>query len=266
MLTVISPAKKLDQTPRALPNGKDLSEPRFAAAALELAGYARHLSVEELRKLSGISDALARLNQQRFAEFSAQPAPGAIYAAIQCFAGDTYQGLNVRTMSAKGLDRAETHLRILSGLYGVLRPFDAIQAYRLEMGVRLKTHAGANLYSYWGDRIARLLAQDAKQIGARYIVNCASVEYFGAADKPALGLPVIAPVFLEEDKGKRRIVSFWTKKARGAMARFICENGIEKPEDLRGFNSDGYSWRRNLSSDGQPVFCRVMATAAQDAA
>lgn len=266
MLTVISPAKKLDQTPRSLPQGKDMTEPRLNDAALELAGIARKLSVDELRKLSGISEPLARLNQQRFAEFSAEPAPGAIFAAVQCFAGDTYQGLNVRTMSAAGLDRAETHLRILSGLYGVLRPYDAIQPYRLEMGVRLKNPKGADLYAYWGDRIAKVLARDAKAVGAGHIVNCASVEYFAAADRPSLTLPVITPTFLEERDGDTKIVSFWAKRARGAMARFICEHAIETPSDLRAFNSEGYLWRSDLSSDDRPVFVRSAAAADQDAA
>ena len=264
MLTVISPAKKLDETPKALPDGIDMSDPRFADAALVLAKTARRLSVAELRKLSGVSEALARLNQGRFAAFSATPAPGSVFAAAQCFAGDTYQGLDLRTMDPAGLARAETHLRILSGLYGVLRPFDGIQAYRLEMGSKLATRKGADLYAFWGDQIAKALRDDAVAVGAQAIVNCASVEYFAAADRPALGLPVITPVFLEEKDGERRTVSFWAKRARGSMARFICENALEDAKDLRGFSLGGYVWQASLSEPGRPVFLRREAD--QDAA
>lgn len=264
MLTVISPAKKLDETPKALPEGIEMTEPRFADRAMVLAKAARRLSVAELRKLSGISEPLARLNRDRFAAFSADPAPGTIFAAAQCFAGDTYQGLDLRTMTPEGLARAETHLRILSGLYGLLRPFDAIQAYRLEMGSKLNTRKGADLYAFWGDDIARALRADAGDVGAKAIVNCASVEYFTAADRPALGLPVITPVFLEEKDGERRTVSFWAKRARGAMARFICENALTQHDDLRAFASNGYVWQSALSSPDRPVFLRPQAV--QDAA
>ncbi len=264
MLTVLSPAKKLNETPKPLPDGHDLTEPAFAAQALDLASIARALSVDDIRKLSHISEALARLNRDRFAAFSATPAPGTIYPAVHCFAGDTYQGLNVRTMSAAALDWAAGHLRILSGLYGLLRPFDAIQAYRLEMGSRLANPKGADLYAYWGDRIAHALNDLADQQGAQALVNCASVEYFGAVDPQALRLRVITPVFLEERDGSAKIVSFWAKRARGAMARFICENQLTNPTDLRGFTLGGYGFRADLSDTDRLVFSR--AEPAQKAA
>ncbi|MBN2630286.1 MAG: peroxide stress protein YaaA [Rhodobacteraceae bacterium] len=264
MLTVLSPAKKLNETPKALPDGHDMTEPAFAAQALELASLARALSVDEIRKLSHISEPLARLNRDRFDAFSATPAPGTIYPAVQCFAGDTYQGLEVRTLSAAALDWADGHLRILSGLYGLLRPFDAIQAYRLEMGSKLANPRGADLYAYWGDRIAVALNDLASEQGARVLVNCASVEYFGAVDRNALRLRVITPVFLEERDGTAKIVSFWAKRARGAMARFICENRLTDPADLNGFTLGGYTFRADLSEGDRMVFSR--AEPAQTAA
>ncbi|RGP38098.1 peroxide stress protein YaaA [Pseudotabrizicola alkalilacus] len=256
MLTVISPAKKLKEVPQALPDGHQMTEPEFAAEALELATLARALSVDQLRKLSHISEPLARLNRDRFAAFSATPAPGTIYPAVQCFAGDTYQGLEVRTMPAPPLDWAAGHLRILSGLYGLLRPFDAIQAYRLEMGSRLANPKGADLYAFWGDRIAQALNTLAAEQNATALINCASVEYFSAVDSTALRLPVITPVFLEERDGQAKTVSLWAKRARGAMARYICVHQITSPADLRGFTTGGYSHRADLSANGQMVFLR----------
>ena len=256
MLTVISPAKKLNEVPQALPDGHQMTDPEFAAEALELATLARALSVDQLRKLSHISEPLARVNRDRFAAFSATPAPGTFYPAVQCFAGDTYQGLEVRTMPAPALTWAAGHLRILSGLYGLLRPFDAIQAYRLEMGSRLANPKGADLYAFWGDRIAQALNTLAAEQNATALINCASVEYFGAVDSTALRLPVITPVFLEERDGQAKTVSFWAKRARGAMARYICDHQITNPADLRGFTAGGYTHRADLSTGGQMVFQR----------
>ncbi|MDR7123222.1 peroxide stress protein YaaA [Pseudotabrizicola sp. 4114] len=264
MLTVISPAKKLNEVPQALPDGHQMTDPEFAAEALQLATLARALSVDQLRKLSHISEPLARLNRDRFAAFSATPAPGTIYPAVQCFAGDTYQGLEVRTMPAPALDWAAGHLRILSGLYGLLRPFDAIQAYRLEMGSRLANPLGPDLYAFWGDRIAQALNILAAEQNATALINCASVEYFGAVNSTALRLPVITPVFLEERDGQAKTVSFWAKRARGAMARYICDHQITNPADLRGFTAGGYSHRADLSAGGQMVFQRPVP--AQQAA
>lgn len=256
MLTVISPAKKLNETPRALPDGHEMTDPEFGSAAFQLARIARKLSTDDLRKLSGISEALARLNKDRFAAFSSTPAPGTVFPAVHCFAGDTYVGLDAGSLSDSGLDWATGHLRILSGLYGLLRPFDAIQAYRLEMGSRLANPKGADLYAFWGDRIARSLNRLAAEQAATALVNCASVEYFTAANRPALKLPVITPTFLEDKDGDLRIVSFWAKRARGAMARHICEHRLTDPADLRGFDLGGYAFRPDLSTAEKPVFAR----------
>lgn len=257
MLTVISPAKKLNETPQALPDGHQMTDPEFASQALTLAKLARKLSVDELRALSHVSETIARLNQARFRAFSATPAPGMVCPAVQCFAGDTYQGLDARSLSAPSLAWASDHLRILSGLYGLLRPFDAIQAYRLEMGSKLANPKGPDLYSFWGNRIARALNDLASRQQAKALVNCASVEYFGAVDRATLRLPVLTPVFLEDRDGESRIVSFWAKRARGAMARYICEHQLTNPADLRGFTLGGYEHRADLSGDDRIVFSRA---------
>lgn len=259
MLTVISPAKKLNEVAQELPDGHRMTDPEFAAEALELATVARSLSVTELRKLSHISEPLACLNRDRFAAFSANPAPGTIYPAVQCFAGDTYQGLDVRTLSAPALNWAAGHLRILSGLYGVLRPFDAIQPYRLEMGSRLATARGADLYAFWADRIAQALNTLACEMNAGFLLNCASVEYFSAIDRDTFRLPVITPVFLEDSDGQAKTVSFWAKRARGMMARHVCENRITDPADLRHFDAEGYRHQPDRSSEHQIVFLRKVS-------
>lgn len=257
MLCVISPAKKLDETPRAVPDGHDMTEPVFGAEALKLAQIAKALSSQDLQKLMGISEALARLNKDRFAAFSKAPAPGTVFPAIYCFAGDTYQGLDAKTLSPQGIAWASGHLRVLSGLYGLLRPFDAIQAYRLEMGSRLANPKGADLYAFWGDKVAKALHVLGAEQGSDTLINCASIEYFTVAQRKALKLRVITPVFLEERDGSAKIVSFWAKKARGAMARYVCENALTDPADLRGFDLGGYAHRPDLDDGDRMVFTRA---------
>lgn len=260
MLTVISPAKRLDETPQALPAGLTATEPDFHADARRLARVAGALSVDGLRKLMAISEPLARLNHARFAAFGS----GARKAAAFCFDGDTYAGLEARTLPPDALVWAQGHLRILSGLYGMLRPLDAIEAYRLEMGSKLANAKGRDLYAFWGTKIARALQKQAAEVGARVLVNCASVEYFHAVDQKALKLPVITPQFLEQRGAETKVISFCAKRARGAMARFICEHNLTDPDDLRGFAQGGYVWQAELSRPGAPVFLR--AEQASDAA
>jgi uncharacterized protein len=257
MLTVLSPAKKLNETPQVLPDGHDLTTPAFAAEALTLAKVARKLTVEDLRRLMGISEPLARLNQARFAAFRATPNAGAAFSAVQCFAGDTYTGLEAGRLSPEALRFAAAHLRILSGLYGLLRPFDAIQPYRLEMGSRLGNARGGDLYAFWGDRIAKALNALGQTAGTDLLVNCASVEYFTAANRKALKLRVITPVFLEERGNEAKVISFWAKKARGTLARFICENQITDPAHLRQFDLAGYAYCPTRSTADRMVFARA---------
>jgi hypothetical protein len=252
MLVVISPAKSLDMTPVQIP----ASAPAFQDDALRLAKTARGLSLGELKSLMTISDDLARLNRDRFAAFAADPAPEAVKPAALAFNGDTYQGLEAKTLSADDLAWAQDHLGILSGLYGLLRPLDAIQPYRLEMGSKLKTRRGASLYDYWGDTIAKALNARAADVGADTLVNCASQEYFGAVDRKALKLRVITPSFMEVKDDKPRIVSFFAKRARGAMARFIVENRLTDAEAIKDFTSGGYAYDADLSDGDTWAFVR----------
>ena len=253
MLVVVSPAKKLDMTPHALPEGQDISQPDFADDARYLADVAGRFDVSGLMALMGISEKLASLNKDRFHAFGAQESKPAAFA----FAGDTYLGLEAKSLEAHHIAWAQNHLRILSGLYGILRPLDVIEPYRLEMGSKLATNKGANLYAYWGTRIADALREQAETIGAKAVVNCASQEYFGAVDIAALGLAVITPVFKNIKAGKARIVSFYAKQARGAMARFIIENEITDRAELHAFSYGGYRYQPDLSSGDEMVFTRL---------
>lgn len=257
MLTVISPAKRLNEKPHVVAMAP--TTPEFAADAARLASIARGLSVADLCRLMHISPALGTLNHDRFRTFRVD-APGLPAAFL--FDGDTYAGLEARQLETDALHWAQGHLRILSGLYGLLRPMDAIQPYRLEMGSRLANPKGADLYAYWGSKIARALNTQAAEVGAKFLINCASTEYFGAVAPKALALPVITPVFLEDRNGEPKIVSFWAKKARGAMARFIAIHHLTNPADLRGFDLGGYAYRADLSDAMRMVFIR----AAQDQA
>lgn len=253
MLTVISPAKRLDDK-AALPAGFTATDPVFGADAEVLAAVARKLTATKLRKLMDISEPLAQLNVERFAGFdAAETRPAALF-----FAGDTYAGLEAKTLDADALRWAQGHLRILSGLYGVLRPLDAIKAYRLEMGSKLKNPRGADLYAYWRGHVAGALNEAVAATGARALVNCASIEYFGAVDTKALAVPVITPTFLEDKNGEAKIVSFYAKKARGAMARYIAENRLTDPDALQGFDTGGYVYDAARSAPDAPVFVRAV--------
>ena len=254
MLVVISPAKRLDWAERT----EQGTAPDFQADAIRLTKTARNLTLRKLKALMDLSDDLARLNRDRFRAFQDAPEPAATRPAALAFAGDTYQGLEAASLDADEMDWAQDHLRILSGLYGILRPLDAIQPYRLEMGSRLKTRRGSNLYDYWRDDLSKALNAQADQVGASVLVNCASQEYFGAVAPKALKLRVITPSFME-DKGDGKgpkIVSFFAKKARGAMARFIVQNRLTDPTALEDFDLGGYVFDPAMSSPDQPVFVR----------
>ncbi|MDU8942453.1 peroxide stress protein YaaA [Ovoidimarina sediminis] len=262
MLTVISPAKRLDW--EGAPAGG--TEPAFLADANRLAGHARQLSLANLKGLMGLSDDLARLNRDRFRAFSDAPGAGETRQAAFAFAGDTYQGLEAKTLDADALRWADGRLWILSGLYGLLRPGDAIQAYRLEMGSRLKTRRGASLYDFWGDRIAKALNAAAEAAGSDVLLNCASQEYFGAVDAGVLMPRVITPVFLEERGGTAKTVSFFAKRARGALARFVVENRVSRAAELAAFETGGYRLDPDRSEPDRPVFIRPYPEAGAKAA
>ena len=253
MLTVISPAKKLDWTPVSLDRA---TEPELKTDANKLANVAKELSASELRAMMKISEPLAQLNVERFRAFMSRPNDNVVKPAALAFDGDTYAGLQARSFDDATMAFAQDHLRILSGLYGLLRPMDRMQPYRLEMGSRIATERGASLYAWWGDKIAKALNKQAKETGATTLLNCASQEYFGAVDRKALKIDVIEPVFLEEAEGEAKTISFFAKRARGAMARFAMENRIEDADDLRAFDLDGYRFRADGSVNGRLVFTR----------
>lgn len=249
MLVVLSPAKKLDMTQI---EGMKATRPVFQDDADELARVARGLDPDALQKLMGISEKLARLNADRFAAFGQMTRKPAVLA----FAGDTYQGLEAASLDPEELDWAQEHLRILSGLYGILRPCDAIEPYRLEMGSRLRTARGRTLYHYWGARLAEALNRQAETVRTDTLINCASQEYFGAVVRDALRLRVITPVFMENRDGAPRIVSFLAKRARGAMARFIIQHRLRDPAAIKAFDAGGYRYDAALSDGESWVFLR----------
>ncbi|SFT36032.1 peroxide stress protein YaaA [Sedimentitalea nanhaiensis] len=252
MLVVISPAKRLDWAERDIVT----TEPAFLPDANRLAKTARNLTLGDLQKLMDISPDLARLNRARFQAFATSPETDVTRPAALAFAGDTYQGLEAASLDAAELAWAQEHLRILSGLYGLLRPLDAIQAYRLEMGSRLKTRRGKSLYDYWRDSLSKALNTQAQRVGTDVLVNCASQEYFGAVVPKALKMRVITPSFMEDKGDAPKIISFFAKKARGAMARFIIQNRLCDPAALSDFDSGGYEFRPDLSAPDNPVFVR----------
>jgi cytoplasmic iron level regulating protein YaaA (DUF328/UPF0246 family) len=252
MLAVISPAKRLDWAERDVV----MTAPDLQEDAVRLAKTAKNLTLGELRKLMSLSDDLARLNRDRFQNFAAEPTPDAVRPAAFAFAGDTFQGLEAATLDADELLWAQDHLRILSGLYGVLRPLDAIQPYRLEMGSRLKTRRGASLYDYWRTDLSKMLNAQGEAVGTDTLINCASQEYFGAVAPKALKLRVITPVFMELKDGKAKIVSFFAKKARGAMARYIVQNRLTDVDSIKGFDVGGYAYQPDMSEGDRFVFLR----------
>ncbi len=252
MLVVISPAKRLDWVERDV----EATQPDFQDDAIRLSKTARNLTLGDLKKLMDLSDDLARLNRDRYRAFADAPELEATRPAALAFAGDTYQGLEATSLDADEMAWAQDHLRILSGLYGVLRPLDAIQPYRLEMGSKLKTRRGTNLYEYWRDQLSKALNAQGAEVGSEVLVNCASQEYFGAVDLKALNLKVITPVFMEDKAGTPKIISFFAKKARGAMARYIIQHRLTDPAGLLEFDSGGYEYRPDLSEDDKPAFVR----------
>jgi len=251
MLAVISPAKKLNYD--AISGDIPATMPEFQTDATRLARTAKQLPLKGLRKLMDISDDLARLNRDRFQAFEPESNAKNSKQAALAFDGDTYQGLQAETFDADDLTYAQEHLRILSGLYGLLRPLDLMQPYRLEMGSSLKTRRGSNLYAYWGDQLAKTLDQTAQ---GSPIINLASSEYFKAAKEAKIKSPVITCAFKEEQGNELKMIGFFAKRARGAMARFVIQNRVDKLEGLKDFNLDGYGFRDDLSEQGTFMFTR----------
>lgn len=253
MLFVISPAKTLDFSPPPLELAA--SRPELEREAAELARVARKLKAADLKRLMGISDKLADLNVQRFRAFELKSPDVGVQAAL-AFAGDVYVGLQARSLSPDALAWAQGRLRILSGLYGVLRPLDRIQPYRLEMGVRLANRRGADLYAFWRAKVAKTLKAAAATHADPTLVNLASREYFGAVDPAALKLPVTTCHFKEEKDGEIRTLSLYAKVARGLMVRYAIDERLERASELKRFDRAGYGYRPDLSTESEWVFVR----------
>lgn len=257
MLIVLSPAKTLDFESPIKAN--KTTEPDFIARSAELVATLRTMPPAQIGSLMSISDSLAQLNVARYASWSKKFTTDNSRPAMLAFDGDVYEGLDARSLSARQLDWAQKHLRILSGLYGVLRPLDLMQPYRLEMGTRLATKRGKDLYAFWGDQITEALNTSLNVAKAEVLVNLASEEYFKSVKPAKLDRPVITPVFEEWKGGGYKIVSFFAKRARGLMARYAIEHKLTKAEQLKDFDSEGYVFEAKVSNESRLVFRRRAA-------
>lgn len=254
MLTLLSPAKKLNFDP--VQTALEMTHPLLPNDTKELAKVAKQQSASDLKKLMHLSDNLASLNADRFKAFNLDGQSNSAKAAALTFDGDVYWGLNTKTWSDDDLVYAQDHLRILSGLYGVLRPMDAMQAYRLEMGTKLTTKRGKSLYDFWGAKIADNLKDTIRNHADQTIVNLASNEYFKAVDRSILTNPVIDAKFLNIKDGKARNLMYYAKFGRGLMAKWIMQNRIDSADDLRGFDLENYRFDSSLSEGSTLVFTR----------
>ncbi|RZS98753.1 peroxide stress protein YaaA [Cecembia calidifontis] len=249
MITLISPAKTLDLSTTEV---KLNSQPEFVTETMELVEIMKGKGAKDLMQLMGISEKLAMLNESRYREFQKKFDPENSKQALLAFKGDVYTKIDVDNYSTADFEFAQKHLRILSGLYGLLKPMDLIQPYRLEMGIRLENRKGKNLYEFWGQRIAKAIDQAAK--GAP-VINLASQEYFKAVDTTVLQSKVISPVFKEYRNGKYQIIGLFAKQARGLMTDYIIKNRINDPEQLKVFNEDKYEFKEELDN-GEWLFVR----------
>ena len=255
MLIVLSPAKSLDyKTPSKV---KASTLPEFVSESAKLITELKKLSPQQVANLMGLSDQLAALNVGRYRDWSKKFTTENSKPAIYAFDGDVYDGFDVKTLNAKAVDFAQDHIRILSGLYGALRPLDLMQAYRLEMGTAFKNARGKDLYSFWGSRVTDSLKKVLEKQKKPVLLNLASEEYFKVLQSKDLGCPIISPVFQDAKDGKYKIISFYAKRARGLMARYVVENRITDPADLKGFNLDGYKYFAAESKPDKPVFRRA---------
>ncbi|AXY57197.1 peroxide stress protein YaaA [Acinetobacter chinensis] len=254
MLALISPAKTLDYE-TALPTDVH-TLPRLLDQSQQLIDLSRKLSASDIAKLMTVSEKIASLNVERFRDWNSDFSFANARQAIFAFKGDVYTGLDAYSLSEDELKFAQDHLRSLSGLYGLLRPLDLMMPYRLEMGIRLKNARGTNLYDFWEDRITQLINQDLEQTGSKVLVNIASDEYYKSVKEAKINAEIIKPVFLDQKNGKYKVISFYAKKARGLMARYIIKNRPEKAEDLKSFNTDGYYFDAESSLKGELVFKR----------
>ena len=254
MIVLLSPAKSLDYESPLL--SKRSTKPRFIEDSAELISRLRKLSVGDVGSLMSISAKLAQLNHDRFATWEKEFTKENSRPAILAFTGDVYQGMELDHWDKADFDLAQKRIRILSGLYGVLRPLDLMQPYRLEMGTKFTNNKGKNLYEFWGNSLTKSLNADLKKSGSNYVVNLASNEYFSAVKKKDLNGELITPVFKDEKNGNFKIISFYAKKARGVMSSFLVRNRIDSLDGVRQFSEQGYQFCAEESTDSHPVFLR----------
>lgn len=254
MLILISPAKTLDFEN---PAGSDsYSMPTLLDQSEQLIEVCRKLTPADIATLMKVSDKIAGLNVARFSSWQKEFTPENAKQAMFAFRGDVYTGLDADTLSPQGIDKAQQQLRILSGLYGLLKPLDLMQPYRLEMGTRLANERGTNLYQFWGDIITDELNETTAEQGSEFIVNLASNEYFKAVKAKKLNASLITPVFKDCKNGQYKVISFFAKKARGMMVRYLLDNNVDSIEGLTEFNTAGYYYSEKDSSVNEPVFLR----------
>ena len=261
MLTVISPAKTLDFDTK--PTTRKSTQPEFLERSAQLVEDARSMSPDDIRDLMGVSEKIADLNHQRFLNWGTPFDLDNAKQSILAFKGDVYTGLEAETMDAKQLNFAQKHLRILSGLYGLLRPLDLMQPYRLEMGLKFANSGGKNLYAFWGDSLTQSLNAQLGRSGSRVLVNLASNEYFKSLQAKSIDADIVTPVFKDLKGDKYRVISFFAKKARGQMARYIIDQGLNQPDGLKKFRRDGYRYNKAESTARELVFTRDKSPSAQ---
>jgi len=257
MITVLSPAKKLSK--ECIKKTENHNIPRFLDQSSELVSQLKGMKPGDLMSLMGISENLAILNWERMQNWNRSLRTESSMESAYCFLGDTYTGLDAESLDDNDMDFAQKHTRILSGLYGILRPLDLIMPYRLEMGTKLKNKVGKDLYEYWGDTLSNSISEELSNHQYNVVINCASIEYFRSIDRPSLNAEVITPQFKEYRNGKLKMVSFFAKRARGMMARYIIQNKINDGKDILSFNLGGYSYDPSISSPASPVFTRTQA-------
>ena len=257
MIIVVSPAKTLDFENPA--HTQKSSKAPLLSESHHLMDFCRQQTSEDLQNLMKISEKLALLNVERFQQWNQSHSKSNAKQALFAFRGDVYTGLDADTFDQQDIDFAQQHFRILSGLYGILRPLDLIQPYRLEMGTSLATDRGKNLYQFWGDKVTQQIIKSMKTMKSPSLVNLASNEYFKVIQSKNLPHPVITPVFKDYKNGQYKVISFLAKKARGMMSRFLIQNQIEKKEDITSFNAEGYRFYPKESSDTELVFKRKVS-------
>ena len=255
MIIVISPAKTLDF--ESSPITQEHTQPDFLDDSAQLIDELRKLEPDQIGKLMSISPKLAILNSNRYFAWKRPFNMDNAKQAVLAFKGDVYTGLDADTLTAAELAFAQNHLRILSGLYGVLRPLDLIQAYRLEMGTQFKNPRGNNLYEFWGDKITQALNQDLKKQKTNILINLASIEYFQSIQPNKLNARIITPIFKDQKNGVYKIISFFAKKARGLMNRYIIQNKLTDPENIKRFDFAGYRFSEDASNQDEWIFTRA---------